>query len=195
MGVPELANEPSGYALGTARSLEPVRIAACPGRTSQPRSPEALPHERAAADRSPIGPESGPILGPIWTTWGAQPPFPKHLHSGSNSTNFVKFALPLCPTRRAPAGVGGLNGLAPTAADPEGKPFERSCDARDGRTWASQNSQTSPRDTLLAQPEASGPSASRLARAGRPSPGVPKRSRTSGLQRIALPSGPNRARS
>ena len=110
------------------------------------------------------------------------------------SNELVKFALTLRPTRRAPAGVGGLNGLAPTAADPEGKPFERSCDARDGRTWASQNSQTSPRDTLLAQPKASGPSASRLARAGRPSPGVPRRSRTSGLQRIALPSGPNRAR-
>ena len=45
------------------------------------------------------------------------------------------------------------------------------------------------------RPKAGTRPSSRLARSGRPSPGVPKRSRTSGLQRIALPPGPNRPRS
>ena len=45
------------------------------------------------------------------------------------------------------------------------------------------------------RPKAGARPSSRLARSGRPSPGVPKRSRTSGLQRIALPPGPNRPRS
>ena len=183
-------NSPMGLRdtlLAEAEGWGPSLIAPCTVRTSQPQSPQALPHERAAADRPPAGAQWAPISSTIGTVWGAQPPFPKHLHSGSNSTHSAKFALTLCPPRRAPAGVGGLNGLAPTAADPAGKPFERTCDARDGRIWAPQNSQMTPRDALLVEPGAWSPSLIAPCPGRASQPPSPKRSRTSGLQRIAPP--------
>ena len=92
----------------------PSLIAPCRSRASQIPQPQALPHERAAADCTSRGAPGGPDLVLTLPPWCPQPPRPQTLFSP-----WFKGVTFSRPPRRPPFGVGGLNGLAPTAAGPQ----------------------------------------------------------------------------